>query len=84
MGRAFEVLPGGAHRPVNVCGLLVPQEYVKTFHIYECLILSFLFSLWLIYSLPQLLSTASGIMALKHVLINVSDRHAPTHRGFYQ
>lgn len=60
MGRAFEVLPGGAHRPVNVCGLLVPQEYVKTFHIYECLIL-FPFQ-----PLVNLLSASIVVHCLRH------------------
>lgn len=55
---------------MQVCGLLESQEYV-----YGHLILSFSFQLLVNYCLPQLLSMASGIVTLKHLPINVFDKH---------
>ena len=57
---------------MQVCVLLESQEYVK---VYGHLILSFSFQFLVNYCLPQLLSMASGIVTLKHLPINVSDKH---------
>lgn len=59
---------------MQVCGLLESQEYVKVYG-HVILILSFSFQLLVNYCLPQLLSMASSIVTLKHLPINVFDKH---------